>query len=96
MREPSGGEFAVEAAMAAKISSEREKGEYALTKALLTLQTHRGGGGGRGVAMGEMEVMAVWWSAREATVEVVLCSAALLGSTARARECVGEGESRRE
>jgi len=46
--------------------------------------------------MGEMEAIAVWWSAREATTEVVLCSAAWLGSAARARECAREGESEQE
>ena len=46
--------------------------------------------------MGEMEVMVVRCSARKATVEAVLCSAALPGSAARAREGVGEGESWRE
>jgi len=40
--------------------------------------------------MGEMEAMAVRWSAREATAEVVLCSAALLGSAARGRGSTGE------
>ena len=46
--------------------------------------------------MGEMEAVVVRRSAREATVEAVLCSAALPGSTARAREGTGEGESWRE
>ena len=46
--------------------------------------------------MGEMEVVVVRRSAREATAEVVLCSATLPGSTARAREGAGEGESWRE
>ena len=46
--------------------------------------------------MGEMEVVVVRRSAREATAEAVLCSVALLGSMARAREGPGEGESWRE
>ena len=68
----------MEAATAAEISSERGKGEYALTEALLMQRIHLGGGGGRGTAMGEMETMAVRWSAREATAEVMLCSVARL------------------
>ena len=43
--------------------------------------------------MGEMEAMAVRWSAHEAMAKVELCLVALLGSAARARECAGEGES---
>ena len=82
--------------MAAEISGNRGKGEYALTKALLMQQIHRGDGGERRVAMGEMEVMAVRWSAREATTEVMLCSAVLLGAAARTRECAREGESGRD
>ena len=46
--------------------------------------------------MGEMEVVVVRRSAREATAEAVLCSAVLPGSAARAREGAGEGESWRE
>ena len=46
--------------------------------------------------MGEMEAMAVRWSAREATVEVVLCSAVWLGFVVRARECARAGESGQE
>ena len=46
--------------------------------------------------MGEMEAVVVRRSARKATVEAVLCSAALPGSAARAREGAGEGESWRE
>ena len=64
--------------MAAEIFDERGKGEYALIEALSTQWIRRGGGGGRGVAMGKMEMMAVWWSAREATAEVMLCSVARL------------------
>ena len=54
------------------------------------------GGGRCGVATGEMEAVVVRRSARKATAEAVLCSAALPGSTARAREGAGEGESWRE
>ena len=54
------------------------------------------GGGRCGVATGEMEVALVRHSAREAMAEAVLCSAALPGSAARAREGAGEGESWRE
>ena len=61
--------------MVAKISSERGKGEYALTEALLTQPIRQGGGGGRGAAIVEMVTVAVRWSAREVTVEVRLCSA---------------------
>jgi len=43
-----------------------------------------------------MEMAVMRCSAREATAEAVLCSAALLGSTVRAREGAGEGESWRE
>ena len=43
--------------------------------------------------MGEMEAVVVRRSAHEATAEAVLCSAALPGSAARAREGAGEGES---
>ena len=46
--------------------------------------------------MGEMEAVVVRRSACKATAEAVLCSAALLGSVARAREGAGEGESWRE
>ena len=100
MREPSGGEFAVEAAMVAEISGERGKGEYALTKALLTQQIHRGGGGGHGAGMGEMEMMAVWWRAREVMVEVMLYSAARVHCCERRRrrqriENVSAGMERR-
>ena len=45
---------------------------------------------------GEMEMAVMRCSAHEATAEAVLCSAALPGSTARAREGAGEGESWRE
>jgi len=64
----------MEAAMVAEISGERGKGEYALTEALLTQRLRQGGGGGHGAAMGKMETVAVWWSTREATAEVRLCS----------------------
>ena len=39
MREPSGGEFAVEAAMAAENSGGEENGEYAITEAGQLLQS---------------------------------------------------------
>ena len=45
---------------------------------------------------GEMEMAVMRCSAREATAELVLFSAALPGSAARAREGAGEGESWRE
>ena len=54
------------------------------------------GGGRCGVATGEMEAVVVRRSARKATAEAVLCSAALPGSAVRAREGAGEGESWRE
>ena len=59
-------------------SGERGKRQYALTEAQLTQPICRDGGGGRGAALGEMETVAVRWSAREATTEVMLCSAARL------------------
>ena len=74
--------------MAAEIFGERGKGEYALTKALLMQPIRRGGGGGRGIAMGEMETVVVWWSAREATAEAMLCS------TVRLRCCEWRRRSR--
>jgi len=43
-----------------------------------------------------MEMAVMRCSAREATAELVLFSAALPGSAARAREGAGEGESWRE
>ena len=46
--------------------------------------------------MGEMEVVVMRRSAHEATAEAVLCSTALPGSAARAREGAREGESWRE
>ena len=76
--------------MAAEISGKRGKGEYTLIEALSTQRIRRGGGGGRGAAMGEMEMVAVRWSARETTAEVMLCSVARLGSTARGKASTGE------
>ena len=46
--------------------------------------------------MGEMEAVVVRRSAREATAEAVLCSAAWPGAAARAKEGAGEGQSGRE
>ena len=46
--------------------------------------------------MGEMEAVVVRRSARKATTEAVLCSTTLPGSTVRATEGAGEGESWRE
>ena len=76
--------------MAAEIPGERGKGEYALTKALSTQRIRRGGGGGCGTAMGDMEAMAVWWSAREVMAEVMLCPVVWLGSTARGKASTWE------
>ena len=45
---------------------------------------------------GEMEMAKVRCSAHKAMVEVVLCSTALPGAAARAKEGAGEGESGRE
>ena len=59
--EPSSGEFAMEVAMAAEISDEEENGEYALTEARQLLQSNRGGRGGCGAAVGEVEMTTVWW-----------------------------------
>ena len=54
------------------------------------------GGGRCGVATSEMEAVVVRRSARKAMAEAVLCSAALPGAAARAKEGAGEGESGRE
>ena len=59
MHEPNSGEFAVEAAVATEISGEEENGEYALTEARQLLQSSRGGRGGCGVAVGEVEMVMV-------------------------------------
>ena len=59
MREPSSGEFTVEAAMAAENSDEEENGEYALTKARQLLQLTRGGRVGCGAAVGKVETTTV-------------------------------------
>ena len=45
---------------------------------------------------GEMEMAVVRCSAHKAMAEAVLCSAALPGAAARAKEGAGEGESGRE
>ena len=66
-------------------SGERGKRQYALTEAQLTQPIRRGGGGGRGTAMGEMEMVAVRWSTREAMAEVRLCSAVRLRCGERRR-----------